>query len=123
MPCIFLRNVPKDFKFSPSLVRSFHRALAEIDSAEIGSFEIHVENTHYSLLMPDGLTRQAANVHVFVEGHERPLEVKRKIAQQIHFFLVVHNIGNDSDITFRDSPSETFFLNGVIVQGGRPRQR
>jgi hypothetical protein len=120
MPCLFFANVPPGTKFREDLVRDFHLDLAVADNAELGGFEIHIENVQYDLLRVDGSRTKAPNVHVFVEYFARSLPVKRKIAALIHRFLVDHGIGKDSDITFRDSPAGTFFLNGRLVEGGPP---
>lgn len=122
MPCLFLRNVPPGTDFDPKLVEQFHRDLAEADGGEFGSFEIHIETVQYDLLMPNGSRRKAPDVHVFVEFHARSLAVKRDIAILIDRFLKAHGIGQGSDITFRDSPAETFFLNGRLVEGGPLRR-
>jgi len=122
MPCLFLRNVPANITFQPMLVQQFHRDLADADGGEFGSFEIHIEYGRYDLLMPDGSLQRAPNVHVFVEGHARPLEVKREIAILTDQFLKAHGIGEGTDITFRDSPAETFFLNGRLFKGGPLRR-
>lgn len=121
MPCLFLYNVPEDIKFDPSWIKALHQSLADVIGGNVGDVEIHLVPGKITLLMPDGSVQPAPNVHVFVDWHAgRSEHVKEVMAGIIHWFLDVHGIGNDSDITFRDSPPGTFYMNGQRVEGGDP---
>jgi phage host-nuclease inhibitor protein Gam len=104
-------NAPSDTFFSPKAIRALHREISEAIGE--GTAEVHFTRTKYGLLLPNGNTKADGDTHVFVEWHERPFEVKVKVAQAIHRFLTTLKL--DSNITFRDSRLGSFFVNGELV--------
>ena len=122
MPCLFFRNVPENVEFESQVIRALHIELQEVVSS---TWEVHIENTQYVILDPSGLPLEPHEhgVHVFVEWHGgRGIKVKIAIARAVQRFLQWHGLGEGSDLTFRDSPSETFFFEGKLVEGGLPRR-
>ncbi len=120
MPCIFIRNWSKrsDWLNRDATLTLFEK-LAAAAGVSIDEVEVHLENTEYDLLLPTGQTYNGHGVHVFVEWHEgRSAETKAAMAVAIHKFLVAHEAGKGSDITFRDSPHHTFFYEGKPVEDG-----
>lgn len=112
MPCLFMRNVPEGTHFNSVAVEALYR---EIEGVIDGKVEVHIENTQYKILTPVN-TLIPAEVHVFVEWYTRPFRTKKYVATIISDFFKAHNM--DCDITFRDSPPGTFFVNGELV--GQP---
>ncbi|PIZ45820.1 hypothetical protein COY32_04690 [candidate division WWE3 bacterium CG_4_10_14_0_2_um_filter_41_14] len=118
MPCVFFKNVPTGFVFDPNLIRQLHQTISVL--ADGANVELHVENTHYTMLTPAGTMVPATNVHAVVEWHERPQHIATAVAIAIHYFLTAHGIGNGSDITIRDYPSGSFYFDGKVVESGPP---
>ena len=117
MPCIFLENIEADVQFKAPLVRQLYEEIARVVGCDPNDVELHVRVDRYDVYGAEGFLVFDHGVHGFVEWHAgRTLEMKRKVAQAIHLFLVAHDMGRGSDITFRDSPvGETFFVEGELV--------
>ncbi len=113
-----MRNVPPETTFAPAATRNLFEDVSDLAGVKVEQLEIHIENTQYKLLRPDGTLTDQHGVHVFVEWHEgRSVDVKKAIGEAIHTFLRFHGLGEGTDITFRDSPlGESFVYNGKLVR-------
>lgn len=135
MPCIFLNNLSDSFLDELETPRLFitgispsaklYKKISDAAGCEISKVEIHLSTERYKLLSPHGKTRPCLNIHGTVEwfaSENRDVKAKQAIADAIQQFLNSHLAGEGFDLTFRDSPAETFFVekNGksVLVEGG-----
>lgn len=120
MPCLFLHNVPKKVAFDPEVCDALYLRIAEAAGVTPDAVEVHIVDTTFRLLGRDGNLNEHG-VHGWMEWHAgRTLEAKQAIGTAIHEFLVHHDIGKGSDITFVDYPGGTFFYEGKLVHGGPP---
>lgn len=117
MPCLFLRGVPEGTQFIPDECARLYNSIASAAHCLLEDLQVHIENTQYQMLQPDGSTVPAKDVHIVVEWTGRPFEVKEKIADAIDKFFKAHNM--QTDLTFRDSGPGTFFVNGKLI-GKKP---
>lgn len=134
MPCIFFSNLPDVYSvkktggrpnFIPSEVIKLLAEVAELTGVEVEKINLFTTYTKYNRLDTDGFNHLHSNVHVVVEWHNgRDILVKQAIADALLVFFKAHSLYKGLDITFRDSPSGTFFVekNGqaVLVPGGVP---
>lgn len=118
MPCLFFEDFPKDIWIDPGDAFALYTEVAEAVELSIDKVEVHLGDKQYQILKPNGAKDPAPDVHVFVEWTERPYAVKELVVIAIEKFLSYY--GLHSDITFRDSPEGTFFVDGILV-GPVPR--
>lgn len=117
MPCLFVRNIPGNIEFDPAACEALYQAVAKAAGVPVTQIEVHIENTRYLDLGRTGaLLDSQQGVHVDVELLAgRTQEVKDQIAVAIHHFLVLHSLGNGSDIAFVEFPPGNFFFEGQRV--------
>ena len=113
MPCLFLEDFPCYLKIDPEAAHTLYVEVAAAVGLPIDKVDVHLGNKQYQILQPNGTKVPAPDVHVFIEWTERSYNVKLLIVAAIHKFLSYH--GLHSDITFRDSPKGTFFVDGVLI--------
>jgi len=120
MPGLYFRNVPSQVKFHHAACYELYGSVAAASGVTMGEVEVHIEDTQYRLIGPDGRD-YPHGVHVFVEWHEgRSDEAKKQIAKAIHGFLDNHDLRRGSNITFRDLKAGSFYFEGKRVPGGPP---
>lgn len=117
MPCLFMENIGPDVQFDPEFVRVLFVNIADAAGCSPQEVELHVRPGLYRAYRFDGALDTNQGVHVFVEWHAgRLFVVKDVIARWIQAFLEAHQLGERSDITFRDYPhGQTFFFEGNVV--------
>jgi hypothetical protein len=113
MPCFFVRNLPLGTDLKPQLVEELYTKLTAAIGCAASDIEIHLENTQYMLLHPNGSQTEALDVHIFVEWTARDFATKEAVAHALHEFFLWH--GFHTDITFRDAGPETFFVKGKLI--------
>lgn len=113
MPCLFFEDFPKNICIDPGDALALYTEVAEAVELSIDKVEVHLGDKQYQILRTNGTIDPAPDVHVFVEWTERPYAVKELVVIAIDNFLSCY--GLHSDITFRDSPEGTFFVDGVLV--------
>lgn len=123
MPCLSFRNVPEGVEWKPEACDRLYLEVAVFADTTVEHVEVHVEDTRYKVLRPNGILDPNHGVHVVVEWFAgRTQEAKDLIASAIDYFLEAHGLDREDDITFRDYPAGSFYLNGERVAGG-PLQR
>lgn len=120
MPTVYLKNVPPSIVFHRHSVLSLHERLKTCTGHEC---EVIIEDVKHRVLSPDdGEVRGTNSVRVVIELYGgRSADTKEKIVMAVQIFLVLHGIGEGSDITFREYLSESFYVEGDLVPGGQPR--
>lgn len=113
MPCLFLEDFPQHISIDPEAALALYIEVAAAVELSIDKVEVHLGDKKYQILKPNGAKNPAPDVHVFVEWTGHPYAVKELVVVAIDKFLSYH--GLHSDITFRDSPEGTFFVDGVLV--------
>ncbi len=123
MPCLFIHNLPtlvfdeRSFSFDSDKVVILRSKIADAVSCSPEDIQIHLVNSQYKLLLDNGKLDDHT-VHVEVDWHAgRDNTVKKAISDAIFEFLKFYGLEEGLDITFRDSPRETFFVekNGLMV--------
>lgn len=113
MPCLFLKGWPTTKPIDGNALGRLYEAVAKAVKLDVEDVEIHLDSVPWMILQSNGIQRPAPDVHIIIEWTERSFAVKQQIAKAIHEFCSFHGLG--SDITFRDSPKGTFFVNGVLI--------
>lgn len=113
MPCLFFADFPASQKIDSNAAFDLHVEVAEAVGLSVEKVSVHLGHEQFMIMDFTGTKRPASDVHVFVEWAARPFAVKKLVAAAIHKFLAAHDL--HSDITFRDSPKGTFFLDGVLI--------
>ncbi len=120
MTCLFLYGVPKKVRKHLKLeaLKQLYTAVSTAADIPVSAVQVHFAPFGFTLVQPDGISVKPVRhgVHTFIEWSAgRTLQQKEQIAAAIQAFLDSHEVGQGSDITFRDSPRESFFLEGKLV--------
>jgi hypothetical protein len=121
MQLIYFLNVPFGHKFDRSSVKVLHEGLSTVVGITGGPIQLHVLNTGYTSLLPDGDEVIGDEVHVFVYGFEIRVQEKEFIAHAIQTFLMDHGYGQESRIFFFGRFADDIYQQGAHVSGGSHR--
>lgn len=116
MPCFFFNNLPIRvfdhtwFTFQAEEVVKLRDRISRAVGCPAEEVELHMAKSEYKILNNEGRLVEHS-VHIEVDWHSgRTPEIKMTISKALFDFMKIHGLENDLDITFRDSPPDSFYV-------------
>jgi len=112
MPWLF-----KGPRFTEDSTRTLFGELAKVIDILISHVEVHLEETRYRQLNPDGKESCHIGVHATFELYSGIVdrEMRGLLVLALEKFLCANGLGNCSDVTFAEYPEGAFWYQGAYI--------